>query len=322
MTGLHGLGMADIDCLARVAVARARARQEDYLDRYDAAWHAIAELLCTSAETPQAADLKNAGAEAVNRLAAAEGHHRGRDRRNWGAGLESMSAFQRYWALARWPARAPEEGVTERVALAQIWAVLSPWHREVLTAMAVHEDHQAAAAATGRSYACFTSHLRNARREFFALWHEGEQPSRVWGRSDRRHGSRTAAQLLVNRRQQQARRLNAAKEDRPMITTPKTQARDYAEAVVQVLRALTPFLAADSDAGMVTRLLREHLRDPRPTFGVIVDDVHAANWLLYEDAGDSRRVCLASYRLDRRPADDEMERKVNEALRALHVEEC
>ena len=207
---LHGLGMRDIDCLAHAAVARARAREMDYRDRYDAAWHAIAELLCSSEHVPQAAELKNAGAAAVNRLAQDEGRHHGRDRRNWGAGLESMAAFQRFWSLARCPGRAPEEGVTERLALAQIWAAISPWHREVITAMAVHEDHQAAAAAVGRSYACFTSHLKNARREFYALWHEGEKPPRVWGRADRRHGRRSATQLLVNRRQQQARRMAAA----------------------------------------------------------------------------------------------------------------
>lgn len=203
---LHGLGMRDIDVLAHAAVARAQARQMDYRDRFDAAWHAIAEMLCTCAERPEAAEMRYAGMVAVNRLAQDEGRHHGRDRQNWGAGLESMSAFQRYWCLARWPARAPEEGVTERLALAQIWAAMSPWHREVITAMAVHEDHVAAAAAVGRSYSCFTSHLKNARREFLVLWHEGENASRIWGRSDRRHGRRSAAQLLVNRRQQRARR--------------------------------------------------------------------------------------------------------------------
>lgn len=203
-TVAHGYTMRDLDRLAHTAVNVAFARGMDYTDRYDAAWHAIAETLSTAEQAPTRRDLTLAGATAVNRHA--QDHHRqwGMARR-WGAGEGSVPAFGRYWELERRVAPSPEDGVVDRAALRQIWPRLSPTHQHVLMAMAVHADQVAAAEAVGKTTVCFRSHLKNARREFFELWHEGETPSRVWGRSDRR-GRRSAMQTLVNRRQHRARR--------------------------------------------------------------------------------------------------------------------
>jgi hypothetical protein len=205
----YGYTMSDLDHLAHVSVQIAWPRGMDYRDRYDAAWHAIAEAIYSSDERPSPRDLKVAGTHAVNRLAQDEGHHRGLDRDNPAAGLEGMPNFQRYWALHH-VTPSPEDAVVDRVALAQIWPTLSRTHRQVLLALAVYADHPLAAEATGRSLPAYRSHLKDARQAYRGLWHEHETPSAMWGQSRGRAGRRTAAQALANRIQQRARRARKA----------------------------------------------------------------------------------------------------------------
>ena len=208
----HGYTLADIDRLARVSVEIAWPRAMDYTDRYEAAWHAIAEHLCSTDEVPSPRDLKVTGTNAVNRLAQDEGHHHGFDRSNPGAGFEGMPRFQQYWAIYGRATPSHEDGIVDRIALAQIWPALSPTHRQALLAFAVHTDHDLASNAMGRTLATYRTHLANARRQYRALWHEHEAPSRMWGSSYGRMGCRTGTQVLVNRRQQRARRAAKAGE--------------------------------------------------------------------------------------------------------------
>ena len=69
------------------------------------------------------------------------------------------------WTASR-PTPSPEERVTDRVALAQIWPQLRPVHREVLAALAAHDDYGKAAAALGKSRKTFTTQVSQARRAF------------------------------------------------------------------------------------------------------------------------------------------------------------
>lgn len=104
--------------------------------------------------------------------------------------------FERYWLDVAAPADSPEEKVTERLALAQIWPCLRPVNREALAALAAHEDYQRAAESLGISYKAFKSRISEGRREFLALWHDGEKPSRPWIR-DRRAGPGTDMHTLT-----------------------------------------------------------------------------------------------------------------------------
>jgi hypothetical protein len=206
------LTLTDLDRMAHVAVRMAWPRAMDYQDRYETAWSAIAEHLYASESTPSERDLKTVGCNAVNRLAQDHGRHWGLDRNKPASGFESAKGFLCFWELLRRATGSPEQGVVERLALRQIWPRLSDTHRAVLTAMAVHADNVAAAEALGKTYGTFNSHLRNARREFLSLWHEGETPSRMWGKGDRRHSQhRTAAQVFHERTMQRKRR--AAKRE-------------------------------------------------------------------------------------------------------------
>lgn len=213
----HGYTLDDIERLSRIAVNMAWPRAMDYRDRYDAAWHAVVEMLYDSEDPPSERDLKFVGAVAVNRLAQDHGQTWGIDRRNPDAGYEGMRGFQRYWFFNSGPTPSPENSVVDRVALNQIWPRLSPTHQQVLLAMAAHGDHVAAADAVGKTYTTFTTHLNNARRSFRQLWHEHETPARMWGKNDRRRGNLTAAQVLANRIHQRARR---AQDDTPKPPKP------------------------------------------------------------------------------------------------------
>lgn len=209
----HGYTLADLDRMARAAVQMAWPRAMDYRERYETAWSAIAEHLCATDEEPVERDLKLVGCNAVNRLAQDHGRHWGLDRNNAGAGFESARNFLRYWELSRRATGSPENGVVERLALAQIWPHLSDTHRMVLAAMAVHADNVIAAESVGKTYATFNTHLMSARRRFLTHWHQGETPSRFWGKGDRRHGRRSGIQVLANRSQQRARRPAQAPKD-------------------------------------------------------------------------------------------------------------
>lgn len=197
----YGYTLTDLDRLARLCVTVAWARMTDHRDRYDAAWHAIAETLYTATEPPTERDLTTAGVNAISRLAQDEQRHHGQ---HVDAGLEGRPNFQRYWALAR-VTPSPEDGIVDRIALAQIWPTLSATHRQALIALAVYEDHDLASSAIDRSPATYRQHLKNGRAAFRVLWHEGEVPSRMWGRSmGSKVGRRTATQVLVRRRQKRA----------------------------------------------------------------------------------------------------------------------
>jgi hypothetical protein len=89
------------------------------------------------------------------------------------------TGFMRYWHDTGHA--SPEERATERLALAQIWARLRPAQRDLLAAMAEHEDYAKAAAALGKTWHTFATQISHARTAFRELWHEGETPSRPWG---------------------------------------------------------------------------------------------------------------------------------------------
>jgi hypothetical protein len=189
----HGYTLDDLRRLAGGVVKHAWSQLGDQADRLEVVWSAIAEALYASDTKPERRDLFQAGMDAMSRYDADERHHHGRRSRSAAldhAGFGSSPAFQTYWCLAM-TARSPEDGVVERVALAQIWPRLTEGQRRALLALAAFDDYAAAAKALGIKYQSLHTLVRNARLRFLALWHEGETPSRIWGR-DRRIWRRDA----------------------------------------------------------------------------------------------------------------------------------
>jgi Helix-turn-helix domain len=147
--------------------------------RLEVAWHAIIEHLYASGQPPSPREMMQAATRAVNQDVQGIRQFHGRNTHGQYAGT-TIKGFERYWWFTASPAPSPENKVTDRIALAQIWPRLHPTHQAVLTALAAHGDHGRAAASLGISRRLFTTRLSDARQAFLKLWHEGESPSRVW----------------------------------------------------------------------------------------------------------------------------------------------
>lgn len=207
----HGYTLDDLRRLAGGVVKHAWSQLGDQVERLEVVWSAIAEALYASESTPTRRELFQAGMDAMGRYDADDRHHHGVA---WSAtqrytGFGSSPGFQTYWCLAR-TAPSPEDGVVERTALAQIWPRLSEGQRRALLALAAFDDYAAAAKALGIKYQSFHTLVRTARLRFLALWHEGETPSRIWGR-DRRIGRRDAGPPIEPQRPVTVRMRAAAK---------------------------------------------------------------------------------------------------------------
>lgn len=198
----HGYTLDHLHHLARRAVSASMARAMDYTDRLEAAWSGVVEHLYSSEERPSALALIQAGEAAITRMIRAEHRHHGYAGRDSYAGPESALNFQRYWWTT--PTPSPESRVVDTVSLWQIWDRLSDKQREVLATLAALGDYQAAATRLGITVGTFQVHVSRARRAFFELWHEGEEPSRVWG-TDRRVGRRDATAPAKTKRRSATR---------------------------------------------------------------------------------------------------------------------
>lgn len=192
----HGYTLTDIDRLAGTATRIAFARTTDHTDRYDAAWHAIAETLATSGhQQPRPSHLIQAGTHAIADLT-------NKHRSTHGITRDSEPAprYLRYWELERRTTPSAEDRVVDRTALAQIWPHLSHRHQTTLLAHSLHDDREAAAATLGVSTKTFNAYLSQARKAFLLLWHEHETPSKPWARSYSHRGPATVSEMLRTRR--------------------------------------------------------------------------------------------------------------------------
>ena len=204
----HGYTLAQVSQLSVQAVRRQHFHQAaDFDDRVEVAWHAMIEHIYSATELPAERDVMYAGWRAISAHVRGDEQFRGRNRRDWYGGV--TAGFERYWWTTARNTPGPEERVTEQVALAQIWPMLRPVHRQVLAALAAHDDYGRAAAALGKSRRTFTSQVGKARRAFFDLWHQGETPSRPWGHDRRR--TTTGGGATITYRAITARRANRAR---------------------------------------------------------------------------------------------------------------
>lgn len=187
---LWGYAIADLDDLA-ARVVRNNMHwwpAGDRRDQHDVAWCGVAEHLCAVTACPSSRDLLEAGRRALAREVRDAVRHHGarRDTRNDG------SRFAVYWAWQAAAVPSPEGRVTEQVAVAQVMAALTPRQRDAFTALAVTGDYAAAARMAGIMPQTFRALIGRARSQFLLLWHEGEEPSRIW-RQDRRVARRAAS---------------------------------------------------------------------------------------------------------------------------------
>jgi hypothetical protein len=230
----HGFTLSQVAALSVFAVRRQLWHQAtDFDQRLEIAWHAIVEYIYASREPPAVREVIRVGWKAIEYDVSRTQRFYGLNAHDRYAG--TTAGYERYWWFAAQPAPGPENGVTERVALSQIWPRLRPVHRDVLAALAAHGDYQLAAQSLGKTYKTFTFQISQARREFLALWHEHEAPSRPWGCDKRispadRHSitSRT-----IRSRRQRAHRVPA---DERAPRPPKTRKADLGITDAELVR--------------------------------------------------------------------------------------
>lgn len=176
---LHGYTFTDLHLAAQLAANTCWTRGADYIDRFDAAWFAIAEALAASTEPISRHDLVSIGQVAVRDEVRAHMRHRGARPDDLTSGYEVAKNFNRFWCQRN--TASPEAQVVDSTALRHIWPRLSQQHRDTITTYAlVDGDYRKAAAAAGTSVHNFCGRLNKARVAFRALWHEGEAPSAMW----------------------------------------------------------------------------------------------------------------------------------------------
>jgi hypothetical protein len=207
----HDYTLESLNRLVHFAARRALwHRGMEFSERFETTWSAMAECLYTSDEPPSVSELIQAGLNAVRDDAESHSRFLGHNTDDRYAGTRPR--FEAYWRHVAQPAHSMEDAIIDRLALAQIWPRLRPIHREALAALATHGDYTQAAHALDKSYGNFKSLISSARREFLALWHEGETPSRPWVR-DRRAvkgtDMHTLTYFLRNRRLRRNRKNQA-----------------------------------------------------------------------------------------------------------------
>lgn len=207
----YGYTLADLNRLARVAVAKAHARGMDYTDRYDTAWSAIAETLCEAPARPDSGSLILTGMGAVRDVVRVHLATRGYDQRDPYGGQGSAPKWAQYWAMHRHPTGSPENAIVDLLALTQIWAALTPVNRRALQALADMGDPHTAAAHLEMTHGSYTQRLVRARKQFLELWHEHETPSRLWGKDRYGCTGRTATRTLAIRQRRRDYRAAAKK---------------------------------------------------------------------------------------------------------------
>jgi hypothetical protein len=180
----HGYSFQDVRKLAGYAAHRSHwVRAMPAQDRFDLALSAIAEFLVAAEDRPAEQEMAIIGVQAINKDMIARMRHEGSsyDKPRDPQG-PNMDNFCIYW----WPytshVASHENGIVEKVALAQILPRIKPVHREALLTLAMQGTYDKGAAAIGISRVAFKNLVYRARKEFLGLWHEGEQPSRIWGK--------------------------------------------------------------------------------------------------------------------------------------------
>lgn len=175
---LWGYTLRDLDRAARSAVVADRSLAMDSHTRYDIAYSAITEHLCSTDTAPHRQDLVRIGWQAI--YTEVRDSYRSKGYRDDGS---MAPRFAAYWVQRVVP--SPESAIVERLALPQVLAPLGDCYRDALEALAALNDYRAAADHLGINYDALVARLRTGRRTVLALWHEGETPVKT-RRTDRR----------------------------------------------------------------------------------------------------------------------------------------
>lgn len=197
----HGYTLKQINGLAVHAAKLCNwVNGMELTDRAVSAWSAIAEHLQLSYSRPEETELVAIAWKAMKTQ-----HYK--DLRTHGMGGQDRSmvskAYVRYWTTESAPTHSHEDRIVDTLAMAQIWPQLTRLQRDVLRALADHDDRETAARSLGMTRDRFNTALAQARIAFRKLWHEHETPSKNWG-SDRPGSRHQNPMFLLRQRKRKA----------------------------------------------------------------------------------------------------------------------
>lgn len=170
----HGWTVDDVGRLAwGVAATDAWNRAMTAGERYDHARYGIVTHLLSSDETPSRHDLYRAGQAEISSAAYAELRYKGvDDKQDYG----TVPRAAAYWHTSA--ANPVEERVIERIALHQVWPLLTRRQAQALSTVAACDDYQQAVEALGVTERSLAGRLLEARRKVTTAWFEHETPPR------------------------------------------------------------------------------------------------------------------------------------------------
>lgn len=178
----------------------------DRRDQHDIAWEGIAEYLCSAMSRPSGQDLIEAGRAALSAEVKAHARHHGAGSHN---GIPNAGArFAAFWFSAS-AVSSPEGPVTERIAVGQVLAALTPRQRDALSGLALHGDYWKAAGALGIEPQTFRALIGRARKEFFRHWFAPDAPPRIRGCDRRAERHESGDPAVLERRARDAGRARA-----------------------------------------------------------------------------------------------------------------
>ena len=194
----HGYTYASVERIAQKAASESKWRFVDLVERYEIARSAVAEELYRCDEPPGPYHLIDHGMKAIRRHVEELGDLRGVY--FYKRGIPRMPRFEIFWWSVAGPTPSPEEPVIERLTVETIFAKLTPLNQQVLLALADFDNFDRAAEAMGVSVSSYRTYVYLARKQFLRLWHDGEEPSKFWGRTTKRNKSRSVTATTIRRR--------------------------------------------------------------------------------------------------------------------------
>ena len=164
------ISVGQIDNASRTAALHCWSQLLPMDERFQVAWQAIAEAAASNDERLRYNAMIQIGKEAIDDEARAWGRHHGRS---------NARSFQAFW-LDRYELDAAntqfEDRLVDKVALAQVMAVLPSRMSTALIALSISGDLAGAAQLLGQHYDTVTRNVRDARRAIYAMWFEGDTP--------------------------------------------------------------------------------------------------------------------------------------------------
>lgn len=207
----HGYSLRQVNGLAVHAAKLCNwVNGMEMTHRAETAWSAIVEHLQLSHTRPEETELIAIAWKEMKRR-----HYQ--DLRTHGLGGQDRSmvsrAYLRYWTSESAPTHSHEDRIVDTLALAQIWPRLTQTQRDVLRALAQHDDRSRAARSLGMTRDRFNTALSRARTAFREFWHEHETPSKTWGAD--RPGDRHQNPMFLLRQRKRKATQRAARPPQP-----------------------------------------------------------------------------------------------------------